>query len=66
MRLINVGDHMIGMTKVKHNCKLCYARDQMEHQVVTFCLMCNVPLCCNARRNCFQLWHSHRLTTTNK
>ncbi|KAL9977274.1 hypothetical protein ACROYT_G014663 [Oculina patagonica] len=42
----------------RKNCKLCYDLDKKQQKTPWQCSKCNIPLCLQLDRNCFQKWHS--------
>ena len=42
----------------RKNCKLCYDPDKKQVKTPWQCSKCQVPLCLQLDRNCFQKWHS--------
>lgn len=42
----------------RKNCKLCYEFDKKQMKTPWQCAVCNIPLCLQLDRNCFQRWHT--------
>ena len=52
-------EHMLAFSASRCNCKVCYAKDGVERKVASYCSapQCGVFLHCNAKNNCFEIWH---------
>lgn len=44
-------------TSGRRNCKLCYIKYKKQQRTPWHCSECQVPLCLQLDRNCFQEWH---------
>uniref|UniRef100_A0A672YBL4 PiggyBac transposable element-derived protein domain-containing protein n=2 Tax=Sphaeramia orbicularis TaxID=375764 RepID=A0A672YBL4_9TELE len=44
-------------TRARKYCKRCYNAGTPRVKTAVYCRRCEVPLCLNSKKNCFQLWH---------
>ncbi|XP_031696929.1 piggyBac transposable element-derived protein 4-like [Anarrhichthys ocellatus] len=44
-------------TRVRRLCKRCHEAGMTKVKTSIYCRRCDVPLCFNSKKNCFQLWH---------
>lgn len=57
VRLANVGVHWPEFTTSKNRCEVC-SKNGITARPLNKCSHCGVHLCCNAKRNCFRIYHS--------
>ena len=56
VRLSNVGIHKIQFTSIRGRCPVC-AKNGIQSRPRSKCAHCNVHLCCNHSKDCFNLYH---------
>lgn len=44
-------------TQKRRYCKRCHDAGQAKVTTAVYCRKCEVPLCFNSKKNCYQLWH---------
>lgn len=57
VRLSNVGIHKVIFTSTRGRCPVC-SKNGLQSRPVSKCSHCGIFLCCNATKNCFNLYHS--------
>ena len=57
VRLSNVGIHKIRFTTVRGRCPVC-SMNGIQSKPLSKCAHCNVHLCCNQSKDCFNIYHT--------
>ena len=57
MRLVDVGTHVPQYSVENRMCKICYHRYAIKYYSHFYCQMCDICLCLNKNRSCYEDFH---------